>query len=151
MGEKTLKNNYKIQKRKATALFIALLMMSSALLLMLPTQAQILAQNQPIPGPLQSGISTASVNTVAHLSARPNPIGLNQLLLINIWLTPAPGANRFYPDFTITLTKPDGQEEVVKWILCSRRHCLVRMDARPSGTWTIKFEFQEFTILWTIP
>ncbi|MGD6809613.1 MAG: PQQ-binding-like beta-propeller repeat protein [Candidatus Bathyarchaeia archaeon] len=137
-----MKNNYKIQKRKATALFIALLMMSSALLLMLPTQAQILAQNQPIPGPLQSGISTASVNTVAHLSARPNPIGLNQLLLINIWLTPAPGANRFYPDFTITLTKPDGQEEVVTMdSYVADGTAWFEWMPDQVGTWTIKFEF----------
>jgi hypothetical protein len=102
------------KKQKTTASIIAFLLMTSTLLLILPTQAQTLAANQPIPGPLQSGITTSQVDTVAHISARPTPIGLNQLLLINLWVTPAPGANRFYPDFTLTLTKPSGDTETVK-------------------------------------
>jgi hypothetical protein len=44
------------------------------------------------------------------LSFRPTTIGLGQELLINVWISPAPGANRQYHDLKITATKPDGTQ-----------------------------------------
>jgi len=48
----------------------------------------------------------------AFLSARPTTIGLEQELLINFWMTPAPGAGRQYHNYTITITDPAGKSQV---------------------------------------
>jgi hypothetical protein len=56
-----------------------------------------------------------SVNTRAYLSARPTTIGVGQELLINLWMTPAPGANRLYRDYTLIITDPDGKSQSFKF------------------------------------
>jgi hypothetical protein len=50
-----------------------------------------------------------AVDVKAFLSARPTTVGVGQELLINFWMTPAPGAGRLYHDYTITVTDPDGK------------------------------------------
>jgi len=57
----------------------------------------------------------ASVDVRAFLSARPTTIGVGQELLINLWMTPAPGANRQYHDYTVTITGPDGKSVSFKF------------------------------------
>jgi hypothetical protein len=47
------------------------------------------------------------------LSFSPNPIGVNQELLVNVWSIPAPGANRAHTGYTVTFTKPDGTKDVI--------------------------------------
>jgi hypothetical protein len=54
------------------------------------------------------------VNVTAFLSFRPITIGLGQELLINMWISPAPGAHRQYHDLTLTATKPDGTSQSYK-------------------------------------
>jgi hypothetical protein len=44
------------------------------------------------------------------LSFRPTTIGLGQELLINVWISPAPGAHRQYHDLKLAITKPDGSK-----------------------------------------
>jgi hypothetical protein len=41
---------------------------------------------------------------------------VDQELLINLWTSPAPGANRQFHDFTLTITKPDGSQDVIPGI-----------------------------------
>jgi hypothetical protein len=57
---------------------------------------QVGAQGDDITGgPLPPGVTPEfTVETVAYLSFSPNPIGVNQELLVNLLTTPAPGANR---------------------------------------------------------
>jgi len=50
------------------------------------------------------------VHTTPAISIRPTTVGLGQELLINFWLSPAPGANRQYHDVKLTIIKPDGSK-----------------------------------------
>ncbi len=96
-----------------------------------------------ISGPLPAGETpSVYIDTSAHLSYRPNPVGLNQIFLVNIWTSPALHASRYHPNYTVTITKPSGAEQVVtldsykadatawfEWI------------ADEVGEWTIRFDF----------
>ena len=111
-------NNKKSKKLKMLPV-ILLLISSSILLSSTSTEAQTTYTNQQeggsIPGPLQSGVTAdVQVETRAFLSFTPNPIGVNQELLVNIWLNPALHVSRYFKDYTVTITKPDGSTDVVK-------------------------------------
>jgi len=54
------------------------------------------------------------VPTIACLSFRPNPVGVGQTMLVNMWTLPAIHAARYISDYTVTITKPDGTQEIIK-------------------------------------
>ena len=92
-GEKTKMNSKKVKKMKYFAVTVAILMLTSILLTVNPVQAQVVDQggeNPSTPGgsiPLPAGVTPdLSYQTIAYISFRPNPIGVNQPLLINVWL-----------------------------------------------------------------
>lgn len=104
--------------------------------------AQLAAQ-QPISGPAPAGaIINATVNSAAYLSVRPNPIGLGQTLLVNMWITPAPEAMRMFLDFKVTITKPDGTVST-KTMNSYTDDGTAWFEIAPDqvGTWKFKFEF----------
>ena len=132
--------------KKVTTLFIAvLLIMSMSLFLTnIPVQAQEYDNMQEGGSiPLPSGTTPdLTLETTAYLSFRPTTIGLNQIFLVNLWITPPPSVARYYSDFKITITKPSGDQQVVtmdsyrgdatawfEWI------------ADEVGDWKLKFEF----------
>jgi hypothetical protein len=78
----------------------------------------------------------------AYLSVSPNLLGLGQELLMNFWVTPAPGANRQYHDYTITVTKPDGTStsfKVNSYVADGTGWCPWVVDQ--VGDWTFKFDY----------
>ena len=101
-------------------------MISSIILLTLP----IPAQAQVIPGTTGGTPSTYEYSTVkpsngtsitfgdpdliAYLSISPNPIGVGQTVLVNVWMTVAPAAERQLQHYTVTFTKPDGTIDKVE-------------------------------------
>src|SRR4030065_74566 len=128
---------------KATVTTLVLLMTSIALMTAPPVEAQRAAQ-QPIPGPLPAG-ATANfpLETQASLSFRPQPVGLGQPFLVNMWMNPPLHVTRqFIQSFQVTITKPDGTQDVVKkdsypadgtsWF---------EYTADQVGTWKLKFDF----------
>jgi hypothetical protein len=139
-------NNKKSKKLKMLPV-ILLLISSSILLSSTSTEAQTTYTNQQeggsIPGPLQSGVTAdVQVETRAFLSFTPNPIGVNQELLVNIWLNPALHVSRYFKDYTVTITKPDGSTDVVK-IDSYRADSTAWFPyiVDQIGTWTLKFDF----------
>ncbi|MFC1487135.1 PQQ-binding-like beta-propeller repeat protein [Thermoproteota archaeon] len=105
-----------INKTKLTATIIMAIIIISTVTLFanVPVQAQ-LADEQPVSGPLPAGVIVdVATYSQAYISARPDPVGINQIFLVNLWLTPAPDANRKFLDFEMTITKPDGTKEVFK-------------------------------------
>lgn len=52
-------------------------------------------------------------NPVASISVSPTKIGIGQTLLVNMWTTPPPAANRYLAGYTITFKRPDGTTDVV--------------------------------------
>jgi len=130
-------------KLKTSAIIALILLMASAIL---TTNTQVNAQlttEQPVSGPLTSGTTTnVTVKTNAYLSFRPNPIGLNQIFLVNLWVTPACGSQRKFLDFTVTITKPDNTQEVITMdSYVDDGTAWFEYIADQVGTWKLKFEF----------
>lgn len=138
----------KIVKRSNLAIAIALimLMITSTFSIVMPVEAQTLPTNLQEGGsihPIPSGITPDySFDTYAQLSFRPNPVGKDQLVIINLWLTPAIHVSRYFKDFTLTITDPDGAEKVVT--LDSYRAdgtAWMEYVFDKVGNWTLKFDF----------
>jgi len=107
----------KINAKTAT-IFAIIVLMASITPMAMPVQAQ--NEDQPhggtpgaaVWGPKPAGVTPDyDVITYAYLSARPNPIGVGQSLLINTWLTPSVHRSGYMTGFTITITKPDGSKD----------------------------------------
>jgi hypothetical protein len=65
-------------------------------------------------GPLPTGvIPDVTVSTYAFLSVSPNPVGIGQSVLVNIWTTPAAHATVYASNYKVTITKPDGTVETL--------------------------------------
>jgi hypothetical protein len=108
--------------KSITFLAIALLviMILPIVLVALPVQAQetqditsnVTHGGNPITptgGPIPSGATPAySVPTVARMSLGPSPVGVNQPITVNLWTSPAPGAQRAQSGYTVTITAPNG-------------------------------------------
>jgi hypothetical protein len=129
---------------KSTLLTIVIIIASIAVLT--PSIQQVQAApsaRQPTTGQLPSGARVnATVPTSAHLSFRPTTIGLNQIFLVNFWVSPGLHVERILSDYTVTITKPDGTKDVIV------------MDSFPAdgtawfeyvadqlGEWKLKFDF----------
>jgi hypothetical protein len=105
-------------------------------------QGQLAAQ-QPISGPLPSGVTVDNtLDTKAFISFRPNPVGLNQPFLVNIWTSPSIHVDRFQPNYQVTITKPDGTKDIIKKdSYCADCSTWFEYIADQVGTWKIKFDF----------
>jgi len=113
--------NFSKRTTSATIIVLMFLMASIALVTLPIQQAKAQDDNYPHggqPGPTQyaqsppAGVTpSVTVNVDPYLSFRPNPIGVGQTLLVNIWTTPPPAANRYLSYFKVTITKPDATTE----------------------------------------
>jgi hypothetical protein len=114
----------KMNKTKLTATIAIILLTTSAFTVML--NLSVKAQDEGVPAgywegiggfgslPLPSGVTPdVEYETIAHISFRPNPIGVGQPLLVNMWLQPPTYVARYQTGYTVTLTKPDGTDIVV--------------------------------------
>jgi len=132
-----------INKTKTAALLIIVLMMTSAVMLTLPVKGQATSSVPPISGPIPAGETAETiVQPVPHLSFRPTVIGVGQTFLVNLWTTPAIHAARYHPDYTVTITKPDGTEDVI--VLDSYpadATAWFEYIADQTGEWKIRFDF----------
>ena len=102
-------------KRNSVAVALILLMVSSAMAMQSSVNAQqTSAQNPRLQGsiPLPAGTTAnISVNTLIFLSFRPNPVGVNQQVLVNIWFNPPTHYNRYLAGISVEVTKPDGSKQ----------------------------------------
>ena len=128
-----------------TIAIIATILIASGIIFPLMSQP---AQGQtqvvtPVSGPVPAGVTpNATVPSKAFLSFRPTPVGLNQLFLINMWVTPAPGAGRYHPDYKLTITKPDGTKDVITMdSYVADGTAWLEYVADQVGEWTLKFDF----------
>ena len=129
-------------KTKIAAIALVLLMASVMLTLYTPVQAQ-LAEEQPYSGPLKPGdIPDYTVATKAYISVRPTLVGLDQLILVNIWVIPAPNADRKFLDLKVTITKPDATQQVVTMdSYVADGTSWFEAQANQLGTWKFKYDF----------
>jgi hypothetical protein len=93
--------------------------------------------------PLPSGVTPdLELDSSAYLNFRPNPVGVGQTILVNMWVNPPLHASRYHKDLTVTITKPDGSQDVIKvdtyrgdstgWF---------EYQCNQAGTWKLKFDF----------
>jgi outer membrane protein assembly factor BamB len=134
--------------RTAAATAIVLLVASVMLMAMpvQPVDAQLATQQQTINIP--AGVTPAfTCNTRAYLSFTPNPIGVGQPLLVNVWIDPVLSIGRQFLSsitgcYKVTLTKPDGTVDVVT-MRSTRPDTTSWMSyiVDQVGEWKIKFDF----------
>ena len=103
------------KKTELKSIMILLVLLLSAIFV-LPTDLATgqSAPTQPTSGALPAGANPDfTVTTTPYLSVRPNPVGVNQLILVNIWVLPAPHTQRQLDDMKVTITKPDGTTDTL--------------------------------------
>jgi len=84
---------------------------------------------------------TADIKT--FVSVRPTTVGVGQEILINMWVSPAPGAQRQYKNLELIITKPDGTIEKISGIDTYVADGTMWMTWVPDqiGDWTFKVNF----------
>ncbi|HLN45248.1 MAG TPA: PQQ-binding-like beta-propeller repeat protein [Candidatus Sulfotelmatobacter sp.] len=136
-------------KSKMATLTIAILMIASFAITTIPAQAQIGANggspnNAPNGSiPLPAGVTPDTVvKSDIYLSFRPNPVGIGQPVLVNVWLDPGPSYVRHLNDYKVTFEKPDGTTEVIT-LNSYPADGTAWFEYVPTqiGTWKLKFEF----------
>ena len=91
---------------------------------------------------LPSGVTPdVELKSDPYLSFRPNPVGVNQPILVNLWTVPGPSFVRYFTDFKVTFTKPDGTADIVT-IDSFRADSTAWFEyvVDQVGTWKLKFE-----------
>jgi hypothetical protein len=82
--------------------------------------------------------------TTAYLSCRPNPIGINQELLVNIWVVPFDTAG--FDNFVTTITDPDGITVTKTQDSFGDGSQWFTYVPDKTGTWKLKFSWAGQTI-----
>ncbi|XHH07646.1 MAG: PQQ-binding-like beta-propeller repeat protein [Candidatus Bathyarchaeia archaeon] len=139
------KKTFEIKNLKGTLFAIFAILILLSLPVTLPTQpveAQP-SEQQPISGELPAGANpNVTISTQARLSVRPDPIGLGQTFLVNLWTNPGTHVERKHEDYTVTITKPDGEQEVIKVdSYVADATAWFEYVADQVGNWTLKFDF----------
>ncbi len=102
------------KNRMILATIVTTLFLLSSIAAIIPVNAQQMQNPNTAGGALPAGVNPDVVmEGKVFLSFSPNPIGVNQELLVNVWSIPAPGANRAHTGYTVTFTKPDGTKDVI--------------------------------------
>lgn len=139
------------KKMKMIAAIALLLVISSIALVFDSSKISAQAQpvSQPSAGPLPSDVNpSVTVTTDPFLGVSPNPIGVGQSVLINMWLHPPINVNRqFLKAFEIVITKPDGTSETIGQIDSYAGDSTAWFDYPISMVGTYKFKFN-FIGMW---
>lgn len=140
-------NKIKSNKSQSSALILLTIILVSSFVFFnaLPISAQEY-ENQYInkgSEPLPSGVTPdIELKTFAHLSYRPNPVGLGQTFLVNIWITPSTANTKHLTGFQVTITKPSGEEQIVTMdSYAGDATAWFEWIADEVGTWTLQFDF----------
>jgi hypothetical protein len=109
---------FSINKAKATAIIVTILMITSIAMATVPAQAQETAHGGPAangyegPTTIPAGqTADFTISPIAFLSVSPGTIGLGQELLVNVWITFPSGEGKYMTGYTVTITHPDGTTE----------------------------------------
>ena len=133
---------------------IAIILLCTSIMLTLqsPVKAEVIPGTEGGTPDTQSVWSTVipqgqtaaqTFHPVAYLSITPNPVGIGQFVLVNMWTTPPPAANRYLAGFTVTFEKPDGTIEKTEPMhsYVADGTCWFEYVVDQVGTWKAKFDF----------
>ena len=100
-------------------IFIVIILMLTIAVPLVPLSTDFSAEAQLAPIQPTVNIPTGvtpnrMVNTIAHISFRPDPVGIGQPLLINMWMQfeTFDRHKKYVDSFKLTITDPDGKSEV---------------------------------------
>ena len=129
-------------KKSTIAILIILSMLMTSFAILIPVQAQAVYVNA-YSILLPAGVTAdETYETISHLSFRPTVVGLGQSFLVNMWLQPPLHVNRGFADYTVTITKPDGTQDVIKMdSYHGDATAWFEYVADQVGTWALKFDF----------
>jgi hypothetical protein len=136
-----------LNKKKIAIAIITIAFAMASIMQLLPlVQAQTTLKNPQdgIGKPLPAGVTPdVSYETIAHMSFRPNPVGLGQPLLVNLWMQPPIHVSRLFTGYIVTITKPDGTTDTIGPLSSYIGDTTAWFEYTPSqlGTWHIKFDF----------
>jgi hypothetical protein len=141
---KLLKN-----KSKTTTLLVIALLLASLTLLTMSAEAQEgvhggSPQTPVTGGPIPVGVTPSlTIQTIPYLSFSPNPIGIGQPVLVNIWVQPATVVNRAHTGYTVTIAKPDGTTTTVGPMVSYQGDTTAWFEYVPDqiGTYQLQFFF----------
>ncbi|MEM2099535.1 MAG: PQQ-binding-like beta-propeller repeat protein [Candidatus Bathyarchaeia archaeon] len=136
-------------KRGVYAAIFGIALVFSMLLFVIPVKAQETAHGgHPSTATwsttIPAGVTVEySIKSHAYLSFTPNPIGLGQELLVNMWLTPPSAENKYCAGYKVTIVKPDGSQDVIgplnSYVADGTAWFTYIVDQ--VGEWKLKFEF----------
>jgi outer membrane protein assembly factor BamB len=108
-GEKEMQHS-KVKTILSTAIIVILLVSSVFFLanLAVPAAQAQLSATQPTTTIPSGATPYHIVASGLYLSEEPDPTGVGQAALVNAWISPSPGTDRAFQQFTFTITKPDG-------------------------------------------
>jgi len=114
--KKRKEKNMKNIKIATTITLILLMALTSLMVIPLPTKAQYVdtsgQYHTAMGGPAPTGVTPdITIPTQAFLAVTPNPVGVGQTLLVNVWITPALDVSRYHIGYTVTITNPDNTTE----------------------------------------
>ena len=139
-----MKSNF--SKPKITSVIVAVLLLSS-MILALPiaivhAQTNIQSPNSQL---LPSGVTPgATYKAIPYISFTPNPVGVGQPILVNLWLQPPIYDERiFYNAYQVVFTKPDGTTDTYGPISSYAGDTTAYFYYTPdqAGNWTVQFNF----------
>jgi len=97
-----------------------------------------------------------TIISYAYIVPAPNPVGVNQRVLIVMWVdTPMPRASVSNDirrhDYKLTITKPDETKETMNWPTVSDTTSIQYVSYTPDqvGTYTLLFEYPGQTYTWS--
>jgi len=132
-----------IRKTAAAIITIAFVIASIAQISTL-AQAQLANPQDGAAKPLPAGVTPdVSYDTIAHMSFRPNPIGVGQPILVNLWMQPPTHVSRYFTGLTVTLTRPDGTTDTIGPMETYYGDATAWFEYTMDqvGTWKIKYDF----------
>ncbi|MEM2098472.1 MAG: PQQ-binding-like beta-propeller repeat protein [Candidatus Bathyarchaeia archaeon] len=136
------------KKTNITAIISVVLLAISIIMNTMPAQAQssVYVGSPELPAwpttPPAGVTPSVTIETTAFMSIRPDPVGIGQTILVNLWLEPATHYARYRSGYTVTFTKPDGTIDVVGPINSYQGDTTAWFEyvVDQVGTWKAKFE-----------
>jgi hypothetical protein len=154
LRKEILMKTVKLNTKLVAILSIALMLLSMAFSVITVSAASS-AQSSVVMGGMPTGSGSGvtsvpagvtpsiSVDTRAFLSFQPNPIGVGQELLVNMWTNPPINPNRHQIGYTVTIEKPDGTTFTVgpfnSYLADATGYFTFVPDV--AGTWRLKFDY----------
>ncbi|HLN44875.1 MAG TPA: PQQ-binding-like beta-propeller repeat protein [Candidatus Sulfotelmatobacter sp.] len=127
---------------------VTILLIAATIFLAVPVKAQeehggnALAPNWDYKA-IPAGVTPKyTITSIPFMSLSPNPIGVGQTVLVNLWFTYTAAENRFLADFKVTITDPEGKQDSItlnSYVADSTAWFTYVPDK--VGTWKLKFEF----------